>query len=244
MSKHDARYAIIMSRLDSDQRKSKQGKTEKTRKSPESRSKKPRFMGSMIADLEEKTTNDLKRRKKIERRKDRRRLVESARLQSRARRHSNRSDKGRRSSEDGEVLSIEQVQKLTDESRRLKVQELTRNMASAKDSDLRSLLNGRRRKNSVTKSSGSGLGATVSKKVSSSDDEETVERKLREKIKEEKHLRLFGKLGRGDRDRLHKEREQLRKRLEKAHRKHVEESMFLQININSFDFFFRKLNIL
>jgi len=235
MSKHDARYAIIMSRLDNDQRKPRQTGSLKTRKSSESSKKKPRFMGSMIADLEEKTTNDLKRRKMIERRQDRRRLVESARLQPRHRR-GNRNNKGRKPSDDDEdVLSVEQVQKLTEESRRLKVQELTRKMATAQDSDLRSLLNGRRRKGSNSNASdytGGGPRAAVSKKVSSSDDEEIVERKLREKIKEEKHLRLFGKLGCGDRDRLHSERERLRKRLEKAHRKHLE-SMFVFYSIAS-----------
>lgn len=156
----------------------------------------------MIADLEEKTTNDKKRRQKLERRQNRERLL----LQTKRDQPQQQRRRRSRVSSDEEALSAEQIQKLTEESRRLKVQELTRTINTAQEGDLRTLL--QRRK--------SGGNALPTREQSNSDDEDVLERKLREKVKEEKHLRLFGKLTRSERARMKRETENLRKRLQKA----------------------------
>ena len=200
---------------------------ENTKKEPPP---KKRFLGSMIADLEEKTTNDLKRRQRIERRQNRERLLQSNRInrggkqrsperlcqQQHKQQRPHRSHSGnRRASSDEEVLSAEQVQKLTEESRRMKVQELTRTINSAQEGDLRNLLKQR-------KSVGERGDSVLKKEQSNSDNEDVLEHKLREKVKEEKHLRLFGKLNRGERTRIQHETENLRKRLQRARKKRRE----------------------
>ena len=86
----------------------------------------------MIADLEEKTNHDMKRRQKMERRQNRERLLLQTKRVGKPEmvRHHTQQQRQRRSdrrvSSDEEALSAEQVQKLTEESRRTKVQELTR----------------------------------------------------------------------------------------------------------------------
>lgn len=196
---------------------SQYGQREKTQnREPPSPAKK-RFLGSMIADLEEKTNHDMKRRQKMERRQNRERLLLQTKRVGKPEmvRHHTQQQRRRRSdhrvSSDEEALSAEQVQKLTEESRRMKVQELTRTINTAQEGDLRTLLQQRK--------SGGVAGA---KEQSNSDDEDVLERKLREKVKEEKHLRLFGKLTRSERARMNRETENLRKRLQKARLKRRE----------------------
>ena len=202
------RHAIVSSQY---------SQSEKTQKREPPPPAKKRFLGSMIADLEEKTNHDMKRRQKMERRQNRERLLLQTKRVGKPEmvRHHTQQQRRRRSdhrvSSDEEALSAEQVQKLTEESRRMKVQELTRTINTAQEGDLRTLLQQRK--------SGGVAGA---KEQSNSDDEDVLERKLREKVKEEKHLRLFGKLTRSERARMNRETENLRKRLQKARLKRRE----------------------
>ena len=174
MSKVDARYAILKSRLDNETSKVGREKV----KSKKDNVSKPKYIGSMIADLERK-------QQEMER--------------------TNRQDRSRKGkpseSSDDENLRKSRLEELKRETERIKRQELLRseNIQVDDKSDLRNLLRGRREE----------------KKIEDSDDEDTLVSKLREKIKEEKHKRLFGKLKPEEKLKLKKERDELREKLKR-----------------------------
>ena len=194
MSKVDARYAILKSRLDNETSKVGREKV----KSKKDNVSKPKYIGSMIADLEE--VSNRQKRLKLKEQK----LREKKRKQQEMER-TNRQDRSRKGkpseSSDDENLRKSRLEELKRETERIKRQELLRsgNIQVDDKSDLRNLLRGRREE----------------KKIEDSDDEDTLVSKLREKIKEEKHKRLFGKLKPEEKLKLKKERDELREKLKR-----------------------------
>lgn len=200
MSKVDARYAILKSRLDHEtsiyntNNKNKFSTTERktdrktVRKTDSSKSKekeKKSYIGSMVADLEENS--------------HRQRKENQNKSQQRHSRHrfevSHRKRKPSVSSED-EYYS-KRGETLKNETEKIQRRESNRSESLTEDTtDLRNLLRGKKES-----------------KKSSSDDEDELARKLREKIKEEKHKRLFGNLKTDECLKLKQEREELREKL-------------------------------
>ena len=231
MSKMDARYAIMKSRLEQKQVTKQRHSNDSVKKPSVSSSSKMKervtkqpYIGSMVADIEEKSSLDMKRRKKRERRHDRQQELEGQKRKSAG--YSKKARRDQESSDDDDaMLSENRIKQLTEETRRIKMQELQRSMDAAREGDLRNILKGKQKEKEEKQHLQQLIrSSTRPSKSLSSDDEEEVERKLREKTKEEKHKRLFGKLNREDRHRLQKEREELRLKLERKQRqrKHSE----------------------
>ena len=202
ISKYDARYTILRSRLEhevpSNERNVPEMKPEKT-------SNREKGLGSMVADLEEKSKkHSIRSSWREQRNNNDPNNKHRERQRGSQRRHMHTAD-GDSSCEDEEDKQL-RVKELKKEARRIEMQELSRS-GQSDEGDLRDLLVGKR------------------DVKSSSEEEDVIAQRLREKIKEEKHKRLFGKLNTEDRDRSRKERENLRDRLKtKKKRRKLTES--------------------
>ena len=186
MSKVDARYAILKSRLENDtaykdKKRHTKGKKERSR---------DKCLGSMVADIEENSRLKKQKQNNSMYLRERRRILEARRKKVSVTR-----DRDSYLSENKESQK-KRNEELQSESRRIKLHELSRSMQPP-PGDLRNLI---------------GDKADRGRR-SSSEDEDTIQRKLREKIKEEKHKRLFGKLNNKEQIKLKKERDSLREKL-------------------------------
>ena len=161
MSKVDARYAILKSRLEHDM----------GHKNIRTKSKKDRHLSSMVADIEEKSNSNKWKQNNISHWRQRK---------AEQRKSSSKTDRGRSerssaqvrhddSSDNDEESHNKRSNELQNEARRIRLQELSRSK-NRLSGDLRNLIGDKR---------------------SSSDDDEVIARKLREKIKEEKHKTII-----------------------------------------------------
>ncbi|XP_057304679.1 trichohyalin-like [Hydractinia symbiolongicarpus] len=198
MSKLDARYAILKSRLDhaTSTRTGVHGNTagsqaRRNRNEP----KKERYLGSMVADMEEESRLSKLRKDRNMRWEERKRMLQVRRRADLVRSRDHRG----KSSDEESAGPKQRVGTLKQETKNIGRHEQKRSLRLSSGGDLRNLLSKR-------------LGA-----VSSSDDEDTIARKLREKIKEEKHKKLFGLLKPNEMELLKKEREDLRQKLKEKH---------------------------